>query len=64
MEASENEKSWQDVDGPPDCIQAVSDGIADTEIEPTEPVSEGEGDTIHVQSVQNEYKPDYWAIGI
>ena len=60
-ESSENEGSWQGVDGPPDCILAVSeDGVPETEAVLTDPEPKGEGDAIHVHIVQTEYQPKYW----
>ena len=49
MEDSENEESQQDVDGPSDFIQAVSDDVeAETEVVFPDPEPEGEGDAICV----------------
>ena len=60
-EDSENEGNWQGVDGPPDCILAVSDdGLSGTEAVSTDPEPMDEGDAICVQCVQTNYKPNYW----
>ena len=49
-EDSENEGSQQGVDGPTDCILAVSDnGVPGTEVASTDPQPIGEGDAICVQ---------------
>ena len=51
----------QGVDRSPDCILTVSDDdVLGTEVVLTDPEPTGEGDTIHVQCVQPEYKPNYW----
>ena len=56
VEGSENEESQQDVIGPSDCIQAVSDdGEMEAEHVSTDPKQEGEGDTIYVQCVQTKF---------
>ena len=52
-EGSENVGSQQVVDGPPDCILAVSDdAVSETAVVLTYPEPGGEGDAIHVQCVQ------------
>ena len=57
---SENKWSQQDVNGPPDCILAVSDdGTAETEVVSTDPVSTGEGDAICLQCINTVFKVTY-----
>ena len=59
-EDSENEGSWH-VNGPLDCILAVSDdGVPKTEVLSTDPEPIGEGDAICIQYVQTGFKPNYW----
>ena len=61
QEDSENEGSWQGVDGPPDCILAVSDdGVSEIEIVLADPEPTCEGAAIHVQCEQTMFKPHYW----
>ena len=49
----DNEVSWQDADGPQDCILVVSDdGMPGTEVMSTDPKPVDEGDAICVQRVQ------------
>ena len=48
IENSENEESQQDVNGPPDYIQMVSDGNAETNTGPIGPEPEDEGAAIYV----------------
>ena len=46
---SENKGNQQGVNGPPDCILAVSDdGVPETEVVSTDHESVGEGEAIHV----------------
>ena len=53
VEDSENEESQQGVNGPPDCILAVSDdSVQETDIVSTDPKSMGKGDVIWVQCIQ------------
>ena len=60
VEDSENEESQQDVDGPPDCIQAVSDDVkAETKVVLTDPETKGKGDEVCIQSVQPVYEPNF-----
>ena len=60
-EDSENEGSQQGVNGPPDCILAVTDdGAPETRVVLTDPEPMGEGGAIHVQCVQTMFKPNYW----
>ena len=52
VEDSENEESWQDINGPSYCTQAVSDDVdAETKVVLTNPEPEGKGDAIHVLCV-------------
>ena len=61
VEDSENEESQQDVNGPSDCIQAISDDFeAEDKFVSSDPEPEGKGDAICVQGVQTVYEPRYW----
>ena len=61
VEDSENEESQQDIDGPSDCIQAVSEDIvAEIKVVSTDPGPEGEGDAVCVKYAQTVYEPRYW----
>ena len=57
---SENEGSWQDVNGPQDCILAVSDEVLETEVVSRDPKPKGDGDAICIQCLQTTEKLNYW----
>ena len=60
VEDSEKEESQEIVEGPSDCIQAVSyDAEAETEVMSKDSEPDIEGDTINVQSVHTVYEPNY-----
>ena len=61
VEDSENEESWQNVNGLSDCIQAVSDDVeAKTQVVSTDPKPKGKGDAICVQCLQTVYELSNW----
>ena len=55
------EESQQNISGPSDCIQAVSDDVeTETQVVLTDPEPKCKGDAIYVQCVQTVHELNYW----